>query len=361
MGSVWKAMDLRLERTVALKLLKDADESRRRAMLAEAKTACQLHHPNIATVFEAGEVDGTSFIAMEFVEGRTLRAFVHQRHEAPWLRAVAAQACAALAHAHARGVVHRDIKPENLVLTPGGALKILDFGIARRQVAGAPAGDATGAVPAADHHATLVERTAPGYSQGTPAYMSPEQANGYDLGPAWDTFPLGVVPYGLATGHHPFLRGNLVETLCAVVKDEPALLAAVRPDLDAGFSAMVGRLMAKLPSDRFPSLAEAVTVLDAVAPASAAAPAQRVSRWPLAAGLGVLLLVGGGGAYTLMRKPTDGVTAARAASATDFGKGRRVLAVLPPNRPGRMPRGPGSAPAPGTPWPADPWRSPRCW
>jgi serine/threonine-protein kinase len=132
MGEVWKALDLRLEREVALKILKDADDLRRRALIGEAKLACQLNHPNIAHIYDAGEVDGLPYIAMELVEGRTLRSLVGPPMEAADLHALARQAASALWHAHQKGIVHRDIKPENLLLTEDGQLKILDFGIARR-------------------------------------------------------------------------------------------------------------------------------------------------------------------------------------------------------------------------------------
>src|SRR5512143_3698771 len=175
MGSVWRALDLRLERQIALKVLKrlddpDTSDLRRRALISEAKLACQLNHPNIAHIYDAGEVEGIPYIAMELVEGRSLRLSVGPPASGDFLLSVARQAAAALHHAHQKGIVHRDIKPENLVLTPEGALKILDFGIARRGGPGSEAPDKTA------HYFTLMEQTAPGFSQGTPAYMSPEQA-----------------------------------------------------------------------------------------------------------------------------------------------------------------------------------------
>ena len=247
MGEVWKALDLRLEREVALKILKDADDVRRRALIGEAKLACQLNHPNIAHIYDAGEVDGLPYIAMELVEGRTLRALVGPPDGGAALHALARQAASALWHAHQKGIVHRDIKPENLLLTEDGQLKILDFGIARRGADDLPLG-------ATSHHTTLVERTAPGYSQGTPAYMSPEQANGQALTGQSDQFSLGVVLYELATGTHPFLRGSLVDTLYAVTRDEPRPLAEVRPDLPRTLQDAIHRLMSKRPQDRFPNL-----------------------------------------------------------------------------------------------------------
>ena len=247
MGEVWRALDLRLEREVALKILKDADDLRRKALIGEAKLACQLNHPNIAHIYDAGEVDGTPFIAMELVEGRTLRALVGRPLDGDALQDLARQAASALSHAHQKGIVHRDIKPENLLLTDEGQLKILDFGIARR-------GAEDLALGATSHHMTLVERTAPGYSQGTPAYMSPEQANGQALTGQSDQFSLGVVLYELATAVHPFLRGSLVDTLYAVTRDEPKPLSEARPDLPRTLQDAIHRLMAKAPKDRFPNL-----------------------------------------------------------------------------------------------------------
>jgi TolB-like protein/Tfp pilus assembly protein PilF len=330
MGEVWRALDLRLEREVALKILKDADDLRRKALIGEAKLACQLNHPNIAHIYDAGEVDGTPFIAMELVEGRTLRALMGRPLDGDTLQELARQAASALSHAHEKDIVHRDIKPENLLLTDEGQLKILDFGIARRG-AGDPA-SGTGS-----HHLTLVERTAPGYSQGTPAYMSPEQANGQPLTGQSDQFSLGVVLYELATATHPFLRGNLVDTLYAVTRDEPRPLSEVRPDLPHTLQDVIHRLMAKAPKDRFPSL-QALAAGLAENTATTAVPRLDRSvgfhwshrhRW-IPVSVGVLLAVGAvAGAWLMHRGDGTGLGEARRASREDFAKGRRVVAILP--------------------------------
>jgi len=330
MGEVWRALDLRLEREVAIKILKDADDLRRKALIGEAKLACQLNHPNIAHIYDAGEFEGTPYIAMELVEGRTLRALVGQPMDGAALQDLARQAAAALSHAHQKGIVHRDIKPENLLLTDEGQLKILDFGIARRGAEDLPSGGTS-------HHMTLVERTAPGYSQGTPAYMSPEQANGQALTGQSDQFSLGVVLYELATAVHPFLRGSLVDTLYAVTRDEPRPLAEARPDLPRTVQDAIHRLLAKAPKDRFPNLqALAAGLAENVATAavpylSQPVPALRKSRpgWVLPL-VGVLLVGGtGAGAWWLRRSDASGLGEARRASREDFTRGRRVVAVLP--------------------------------
>ncbi len=330
MGEVWRALDLRLEREVALKILKDADDLRRKALLGEAKLACQLNHPNIAHIYDAGEVDGIPFIAMELVEGRTLRALVGRPMEGEALQDLARQAAAALSPAHQKGIVQRDIKPENLLLTGEGQLKILDFGIARRGAGGPDLGPAS-------HHVTLVERTAPGYSQGTPAYMSPEQANGQALTGQSDQFSLGVVLYELATTVHPFLRPNLVDTLYAVTRDEPRPLSEARPDLPRTLQDAIHRLMAKAPKDRFPNLqALAIGLADNTVTGAVPHPGHRAPllgkrrpRWVLA-GV-VALLVGGAvaGTWLVHRGHGTGLGEARRASREDFAKGRRVVAILP--------------------------------
>ncbi|HEX4845594.1 MAG TPA: protein kinase, partial [Geothrix sp.] len=331
MGEVWRALDLRLEREVALKILKDADDLRRKALIGEAKLACQLNHPNIAHIYDAGEVDGTPYIAMELVEGRTLRALVGRPVDGPLLHRLAQQAAQALSHAHQKGIVHRDIKPENLLLTNEGQLKILDFGIARRGADDLPPG-------ATSHHMTLVERTAPGYSQGTPAYMSPEQANGQPLTGQSDQFSLGVVLYELATATHPFLKGSLVDTLYAVTRDEPKPLSEARPDLPRTLQDAIHRLMAKAPRDRFPSLQTLAAGLSEDIP-TATAPHLSLSvaqlersrrRWILASAVGAVLVAGTAlGAFLVRRGQISGLGEARRASREDFTKGRRVVAILP--------------------------------
>lgn len=337
MGAVWRALDLRLEREVALKVLRapgdgepgEGTTQRRRSLLAEAKLACQLNHPNIAHIYDAGEVEGVPFIAMELVEGKPLRAHVGKPAPSGLLLSVARQAAAALAHAHQKGIVHRDIKPENLVLTEDGILKILDFGIARRQGLGSAAPDQTA------HHMTLVSETAPGFSMGTPAYMSPEQANGLALTGASDQFSLGTVLYELATGRHPFLKDNLVETLFSVAKDEPAPLASRRRDLSEAFTGGVMRLLAKKPEDRYPDLAEFLRTLEGQTPSTAApvltpAPSAR-RRWPYAVAAGLLLAAAAGGGWWRLRteETGSGLKAAREASDDDFTRGRKVVAILP--------------------------------
>ncbi len=258
MGHVWKAHDLRLERTVALKVVADASEEVRQALIAEAKTASRLTHPNIAVVYDAGEIDGVPYIAMEHVEGRTLQSMMDRAWTDANLTRVALQAAEGLAHAHERGVVHRDIKPSNLMVTPQGRLEILDFGIAKRDAKPTEPGDA----------ATLVRVTAPGLSVGTPAYMSPEQVVGQQASPASDQFSLGLVLYELATGLNPFKRESVVETMHAILKEVQEPLRQARPDLAPALAAAVDRSMSKRVQDRFPDLQAFIASFDSTSQAN---------------------------------------------------------------------------------------------
>lgn len=271
MGEVWKAIDTRLERVVALKLMKGRDESVRRSLIREAKTASQLTHPNIAVIFEAGEEGGIPFIAMEYVNGQTLMQRLGERLGEAELLAIARQAGEALLHAHQKGVVHRDIKPDNLVLTEGGHLEILDFGIAKRSMTEAEAGSSA---------PTMVHLTQPGVSMGTPAYMSPEQAYGQVVGPASDQFSLGVVLRELATGEPTFRRDSMLETLHAVVKDDPWQLQDLRPDLSGELCGALDRMLRKKPGERFSDMGAFLAALPTGARRTAAAPALPAAAAP---------------------------------------------------------------------------------
>jgi len=319
-GRVWKALDLRLERVVALKLLKVVDGRQRTVLLAEAKTACLLNHPNIATVYEAGEVDGVPYIAMEFAEGETLRARLGTPQPEPFLRKVLAQAASALAHAHQKGVIHRDIKPDNLMVTPQGELKLLDFGVAKR---GLPSLDQT-----STDGFTITGETLQGFSQGTPGYMSPEQANGWPVGPATDQFSLGLSLFELAAGCHPFRHPTLVGTLHAIANDPTPDIRYLRTDLSAAFAKILRRMLEKKVEDRFPSMEAVFQALsaqpteamsDALIPSSGRK--RRVPAWLKVAGVASVVM-----ALPLVwwfaRKGGDlGSLAA--------GSGRRAVAILP--------------------------------
>ena len=222
MGVVYKAQDMVLERIVALKVLPPetlGDESRRQRFLQEARSAAALHHPNIATIFEASESDGTLFISMEFIAGETLRARLGG--QALGLRDalhIAIDIARGLAKAHSQHVVHRDLKPENVMLSADGEAKILDFGLAkilREPTDTTSAGSQTGFVT------KTAALTQYGQVMGTPAYMSPEQARGQQVDFRSDQFSFGALLYEMLTGKIIFQGQSPADSVSAVLTAQP--------------------------------------------------------------------------------------------------------------------------------------------
>ncbi len=249
MGEVYRARDSRLGRDVAIKVLPSAvsaDTDRLKRFEKEARAASSLNHPNIVTVFDIGESAGVPFIAMEMVEGQTLRDVLA---EGPLptkrLLAVAAQVTDGLAKAHAAGIVHRDLKPENLMVTRDGFVKILDFGLAK--LTQPEEQDETTQAP------TMSGETAAGIILGTAGYMSPEQAMGKPLDFRSDHFSFGSILYELATARRAFARESVPETLTAIIRDEPESIASLNPPSPAPLRWIVERCLAKNPDDRYAS------------------------------------------------------------------------------------------------------------
>jgi len=262
MGEVYLASDTVLGREVALKVLPPefASQPQRLArFLREARAASALNHPNILTVFDAGEQSGTHYIVTEVVDGVTLRDWV--RDDRPSLIELAEavrQAALALGAAHQAGVVHRDVKPENLMRRRDGFVKVLDFGIAKALAPLGPAG-----VPPDPHAVTQT-----GMVLGTVRYMSPEQASGSAVDGRTDVWSLGVVLYELASGRPPFDRESMTATLVDIVSREPAPLSSLVPHAPESLCHVVGRALRKERGERYASATEMAEALEAVVSAA---------------------------------------------------------------------------------------------
>ncbi len=218
MGEVYRARDTKLSRDVAIKVLPPElarDTERLIRFEKEARTASALSHPNIVTIYEVGQADGTSFIAMELVEGKTLRDLLASGPiPVKKLLSIAAQAADGLAKAHAAGIVHRDLKPENLMVTRDGFVKILDFGLAKLARRGFESSGGT-------DRPTVSRLTEAGTVLGTVGYMSPEQASGEPVDFRSDQFSFGSILYEMSTGRRAFERPTPAQTLSAIIETEP--------------------------------------------------------------------------------------------------------------------------------------------
>jgi DNA helicase-2/ATP-dependent DNA helicase PcrA len=260
MGAVYKAHDEKLHRIVALKVL-PADavshDDRRRRFLQEARAASALNHPHILTVYEIGEADGKPFMATEYIQGDTLRRKIKSR-PLPFRDAleIAIQIAEGLRKAHEHGIIHRDLKPENLMISRDGYAKILDFGLAKLTEQKRTL-DST--------EKTIVQvKTNSGMILGTVKYMSPEQLLGKRVDMRSDIFSFALVIYEMATGHSPFADDNDIDTMHAILHEEPKPPHAVKNDLPRDLHRILAKALAKTPKQRYQTVKEMAADLRAL-------------------------------------------------------------------------------------------------
>ena len=314
MGEVWLAHDARLKRDVAIKVLpaeRLADESRRRRFVQEARAASALNHPHIITIHEIESSDGHDFIVMEFVRGESLDALIprHGMRLNDILR-IAIPVADALAAAHARGIIHRDLKPANVMVGTDGAVKVLDFGLAKLLGDEIIHDEQTTVTKAADHHLSL-----PGTIAGTPAYMSPEQATGEKVDTRSDIFSFGAMLYEMTTGRRPFTGASVTEILAAVVRSEPTRPSEVTRAIPADLEKVILRCLRKAAARRFQHIDDVKVALEEIKEDSESDAVQSVvtdqrrlawphRRWLWGTAIAGLAIVAAVSAWRLRPSPT---------------------------------------------------------
>jgi eukaryotic-like serine/threonine-protein kinase len=263
MGEVYLAQDTRLDRKVALKiLLADlaANEDRMRRFVLEAKAAAALNHPNIAHIYEIGESDSTHFIAMEFVDGKTLRERIHQeKSELRVLLKQLVQVAEGLAKAHVSGIIHRDLKPDNVMITGDGHAKILDFGLAKLLETRPESSDETGEAATA---MMPIQHSTPGMVMGTVGYMSPEQARAKPVDQRSDTFSFGCMLYEAATARKPFIGDSVVDTLHKIIYEPAPAITDFNPSASPELQRIIRKCLAKEPAKRYQTIRDTANDLE---------------------------------------------------------------------------------------------------
>src|ERR1044072_4597172 len=254
MGEVYLAQDTSLNRKVALKVLPTdlaSNQDRMRRFKQEATAAASLNHPNIAHIYEVGEANGINFIAMEYVDGATLRNKIHNEDEdLSKLLRVMQHVAEGLAKAHDAGIVHRDLKPDNIMITSDGHAKILDFGLAKLIEPQSNPSSISGEEP------TILQHSTPGLILGTMGYMSPEQAQGKtkDIDNRSDIFSFGCILFEAITGQKAFAGKDHIEVLNKIIRESAPPLAAFNPDAPADLQRIVRRCLAKDPDQRYQNI-----------------------------------------------------------------------------------------------------------
>jgi serine/threonine protein kinase len=276
MGEVFRARDTRLGRDVALKMLPAAfaaDQDRLRRFEQEARSAAALNHPNILAVYDVGTINSVPYVVSELLDGKTLRQII-EGGALTTRKAIeyGSQLASGLAAAHEKGIIHRDVKPENVFVTRDGRVKILDFGLAKLTD-----------VPTADGaHATMTE-TDPGMVVGTVGYMSPEQLRAEPVDARSDIFSLGAVLYEMFAGERAFKGKTAVDTMSAILKEDPADFPPAIHASAPAIERIVRRCLEKNADERFQSVRDVAFALEALSSASGINRAgRRTRRLPLA-------------------------------------------------------------------------------
>jgi eukaryotic-like serine/threonine-protein kinase len=306
MGEVYRALDTRLGREVALKILPDSfacDQDRLRRFEQEARAVAALSHPNILAIHDVGQHNGSPFLVSELLEGEALRD-VLDRGVLPQRKAIeyGVQVAQGLAAAHQKGIVHRDLKPENLFLTKDSRAKILDFGLAKLAQTCAERRDSDGVTLTSAH-------TSAGMVMGTASYMAPEQVRGEPADPRTDIFAFGAVLFEMLSGQRAFRRATPVETMTAVLKEDPAELADPAHPISPALDRIMRRCLEKSPEQRFQSAEDLAFALSALSGTDSGA--SRVTQGPRRVagpwwGLAALALVAVAvGTWFLARRPAE--------------------------------------------------------
>jgi eukaryotic-like serine/threonine-protein kinase len=306
MGEVYRAHDTRLNRDVAIKILPatfSSDPDRLQRFAQESRAAAALNHPNILSIFDIGEAQGAPYVVSELLEGETLRDRLRD-DPLPSRKAIdyARQIASGLAAAHDKGIVHRDLKPENLFITADGRAKILDFGLAKLT---RPEADASGEAP------TQQIATDAGTVMGTVGYMAPEQVRGKSADPRSDIFAFGAILYEMLSGKRAFHGESPVETMSAILKEDPPDLAETNRNVSPVLERIVRHCLEKNPAERFQSARDVAFNLEALTDASTsrtgvqALPEERKRRrWMLPVLAGLLVLASWAGIYRMAHRAT---------------------------------------------------------
>ncbi len=338
MGVVYKAQDTHLDRIVAIKILppdKTADIERKRRFVLEAKAASALHHPNIVVIHDIASDRGVDFIVMEFVDGQSLDHLIGRRGlKLAQALEYAVQIAEGLARAHAAGIVHRDLKPTNVMVSAGGLVKILDFGLAKLADPGPqPENAATMTIAQAEK-----PRTEEGFVVGTAAYMSPEQAEGGTVDARSDIFSFGVLFYEMLTGQKPFQRESRLKTLAAVLSEEPRPASAVNESVPPDAERILGRCLRKDPQRRWQTASDLKVALQDLKEDSESGklraverPARRRGLRPFPIAVGALALLAAGVLIVRLLSLKPGGSAAYETVRLTFDSGQTAWPALSPD------------------------------